>query len=108
MDIRNKIIDDEVIQKMSQMLFVSSEKNRLKILVSLFEGEKCVSDLEEATGASQSLVSHQLQVLRKAKLITFRKDGNRVFYSLDDDHIYKLIQVAYEHAQEKEQHNEEN
>lgn len=102
MDIRKNNIDISIIEKMSEILFVASDKTRLKILVSLFEGEKCVGDLEEATGASQSLVSHQLQVLKKAKLISFRKDGNRVFYTLDDEHVHELIQVAYEHVQEKE------
>lgn len=102
MDIRKNNIDISIIEKMSEILFVASDKTRLKILVSLFEGEKCVGDLEEATGASQSLVSHQLQILKKAKLISFRKDGNRVFYTLDDEHVHELIQVAYEHVQEKE------
>lgn len=102
MDIRKNNIDISIIEKMSEILFVASDKTRLKILVSLLEGEKCVGDLEEATGASQSLVSHQLQVLKKAKLISFRKDGNRVFYTLDDEHVHELIQVAYEHVQEKE------
>lgn len=94
-------ITNEIITEMSQILFVASDKVRLKILLALLDGEMCVSDLEEVTEASQSLVSHQLRVLRKAKLVTFRKVGNRVFYSLDDDHVHDLIQVAYDHAAEK-------
>jgi len=94
-------ITNEIITEMSQILFVASDKVRLKILLALLDGEMCVSDLEEVTEASQSLVSHQLRVLRKAKLVTFRKVGNRVFYSLGDDHVHDLIQVAYEHAAEK-------
>lgn len=101
MNKKKKNITDEIITDMSRILFVASDKTRLKILLALLDGEMCVSDLEEVTEASQSLVSHQLQVLRKAKLVSFRKVGNRVFYSLDDDHVHDLIQVAYDHVIEK-------
>ncbi|MDR0934985.1 MAG: metalloregulator ArsR/SmtB family transcription factor [Erysipelotrichaceae bacterium] len=93
-------INEKVITEMSEILFIAADETRLRILVALLEGEKNVGDLEKATGASQSLVSHQLQVLKKAKLVSFRKDGNRVFYSLNDGHIHKLIKVAYEHVTE--------
>ncbi|MEA5060808.1 Transcriptional repressor SmtB [bioreactor metagenome] len=103
MEMQKRNINDEVITEMSQILFVAADETRLKILVSLLDGEKCVSDLEEDSGASQSLVSHQLQVLKKAKLVSFRKDGNRVFYSLDDEHIHELIRVAYDHVIEEKE-----
>lgn len=101
MNTKKNNIAEEIVTDMSRLLFVASDKTRLKILLELLDGEMCVLDLEEATEASQSLVSHQLKVLRNAKLVTFRKDGNRVFYSLDDNHVHDLIKVAYDHVTEK-------
>jgi DNA-binding transcriptional ArsR family regulator len=96
---KNKI-NDEVITKMSQLLFIAADETRLKILLSLLDKELSVSEIQKKTGASQSLVSHQLQVLKKNNLVAFRKDGNFVYYSLDDSHVNALLQVAYDHVME--------
>jgi len=100
-------ITDEIVTKMSQLLFVAADETRLKILLSLLDKELSVGDIQQKIGASQSLVSHQLQVLKKNNLVTFRKDGNFVFYSLDDSHINALLQVAYDHVME-DSDNEDN
>lgn len=93
-------INDEVITRMSELLFIASDETRLKIMCALLEKEKCVSEIEYEVGASQSLVSHQLRVLRNADLVTTRKEKNFVYYSLDDEHVEKLISVVYSHATE--------
>lgn len=92
---------DAILDKMEELLNVASDSTRLKILYVLTEGEKNVTEIVEGVGASQSLVSHQLQVLRKSGLVATRKDGHRVFYRLDDDHVNRLLNVVYEHASEK-------
>ncbi len=95
------IPDDHVLDLMENMLNIASDFTRLKILYSILEGEKCVSDIVSEVGASQSLVSHQLKVLRKANLVSTRKEGTKVFYSLADEHVNKLIEVVEEHAKEE-------
>ena len=102
-----KIPSDELIDKMEQMLNVASDFTRLKILYTLFSNdkkfvEKSVSEIVEEVGASQSLVSHQLKVLKDSGLVGARKDGLRVYYSLKDEHVYQLVMVVEEHVLEEE------
>ena len=63
--------------------------------------ERCVSEIVEETKCSQSLVSHQLKVLRDLKLVKARKDGLRVYYSLSDGHIKELLNTLKEHVEER-------
>ena len=95
------IPNEETIDKMENLLNIASDSTRLKILYAISDTEKSVSEIVELVGASQSLVSHQLQVLRKAHLVSTRKDGTRVFYSLDDDHVNRLLTLVYEHVNEQ-------
>ncbi len=94
-------ITEQIITNMSELLFIAADETRLKILCTLLDGSKNVSEIVAATDASQSLVSHQLKVLRNANLVSTRKEGNFVYYSLTDDHVEKLINVAYEHVTEE-------
>lgn len=93
--------NDEVMDKMESLLNIAADSTRLKILFSLTEGEKNVSEIIEEVGASQSLISHQLKLLRQNDLVSTRKEGTKVYYSLDDEHINKLLDVVLEHAEEK-------
>ena len=95
------IPNEETIDKMENLLNIASDSTRLKILYAISDTEKSVSEIVDLVGASQSLVSHQLQVLRKAHLVSTRKDGTRVFYSLDDDHVNRLLTLVYEHVNEQ-------
>ena len=85
------IPDEATIDKMENLLNIASDSTRLKILYAISDSEKSVSEIVDLVGASQSLVSHQLQVLRKAHLVSTRKNGTHVFYSLDDDHVNRLL-----------------
>ncbi len=95
------IPNDKVIDRMESLLNVASDSTRLKIMYAISGGEKSVSEIVEEVGASQSLVSHQLTVLRKAKLVSTRKQGTRVYYVLADEHIDKLLEVVHEHVMEE-------
>ena len=64
--------------------------------------EKSVGEIVIETGASQSLVSHQLKVLKDAKLVKTRKEGQKVYYSLCDGHVKALLNIAIEHVEEQE------
>jgi ArsR family transcriptional regulator, lead/cadmium/zinc/bismuth-responsive transcriptional repressor len=93
--------NDETIDRMESLLNIASDSTRLKILYSISEGEKNVSEIVDEVGASQSLVSHQLMILREANLVSTRKEGTKVFYSLADDHVIALLKVVYDHVTEK-------
>ena len=100
-----KLPNEEQIDLMEAMLNVASDSTRLKILCCLLDGEeepvkKSVSKIIEEVGASQSLVSHQLKVLKDSDLVDFEKEGTKCFYYLKDDHVRKLIEVVYDHVQE--------
>ena len=92
---------EEVVDSMEELLRIASDSTRLKILICLVDEEKSVSQIVKEIGASQSLVSHQLQVLRNANLVAFRKEGTSVIYSLVDEHVTALLSVVYEHVMEK-------
>lgn len=85
---------------MEDLLNVASDYTRLKILYSIKDEDKCVSTIVEEVGASQSLVSHQLKVLKKFNLVKTHKEGTKVFYTLADHHVDDLLHIVQEHAEE--------
>ena len=99
----------DIIDKMENILNIASDSTRIKILYSLLGNsdsdekvEKTVSEIIDEVNASQSLISHQLKVLKDARLIVSRKQGKNVFYSLCDRHVKLLLEVVYEHIMEEE------
>ena len=98
------IPDEEIIFGATEIFSALADSTRFRILSALSVGELCVSELISATHVSQSAVSHQLRFLRDKKLVSMRRDGQRVMYSLADDHVLKLITIAVEHASEGEEH----
>lgn len=77
-----------------------ADETRLRLLCLLRGSEVCVHDLVEALGISQSGVSHQLRILRDARLVTSRKDGRHVLYRLADEHVRELLENALSHGAE--------
>ena len=73
---------------------------RIKILYVLFESEMCVCDIAQLLGMTQSAISHQLQVLKKSKLVKYRREGKTVFYSLADDHVRAILGQGMDHVTE--------
>ena len=73
---------------------------RLRLVVELLESPHCVHDLTERTGASQSLVSQHLRVLRQARLVAGRRSGREIIYSVSDEHIAHIVRDAIAHIQE--------
>ena len=76
------------------------DKTRLKIVFALMNSNKCVGELVEIVGKSQSAISHQLQDMKQSKLIVSEKKGNKVIYSIADDHVKKVVKMCLVHAQE--------
>ena len=116
-----KDVKTNTINKMQSLLETASDTTRLKIMLALLDDdlchcnacncgtcqelncmiEKCVNDIANEIGASQSLVSHQLKVLKDADLVRTRKEKTKVYYSLKDKHVRLLLGVAYEHVMEE-------
>lgn len=97
---KKKIADTEQVFEMAEIFKLLGEPTRLKIVLSLINSELCVCDLAGAMDANISTVSHQLRLLRNARLVKYRKEGKMIFYSLDDEHINKIVNEALNHYKE--------
>lgn len=86
----------------TELFKVLGDETRTKILSVLVSGELCVCDISKALNMTKSAISHQLKVLRLARLVKPRKVGKEIFYSLDDDHVLKIYKMAIEHVAEME------
>ena len=91
---------EELLYDLAELYKVFGDTTRIKILYALYESELCVCDIAALLGMTQSAISHQLRVLKTNKLVKFRRDGKEVFYSLDDDHIFKILAQGLEHIKE--------
>lgn len=94
-------LDDATSLELADIFKILGDKTRIKLLSLLAaEEELCVCDIAESLQMGQSAISHQLRVLRAARLVKFRKTGKEAFYSLDDDHVVKLMRQGLEHVRE--------
>lgn len=98
--IKKKMVNEDVIFDMAKLFKVFGDSTRMKIISALLQDELCVGEIAEITNSTQSAISHQLRVLKQAKLVKFKKVGKTVYYSLDDDHIYQIYKLVKEHIEE--------
>ncbi len=96
-EVKRKLPDDETIYDLAQVFKVFGDPTRTKILGCLSIHDLCVGELSEAMGMSVSAVSHQLRILRNAKLVRGVKDGKEVVYKLDDKHVEMIIECGLSH-----------
>lgn len=89
-----------MLSRLAELFKIFGDETRIRILYALFEAEVCVCDLAKLLGMTQSAVSHQLRILKQARLIKSRRDGKTVFYSLADEHVRTLLSQGTEHLQE--------
>ena len=97
---RKEMMAEKDYDEMSLIFDMFSDSTRLKIMNALFTHELCVSDLAALLEMSTSAISHQLSSLKKTRLVTARKIGKNVFYSMADEHIKNIYKMAYEHIRE--------
>lgn len=93
-------LSQQYIQPLADVFKVLGDPTRLRILRVLMNQEVCVRDIADELGMGQSAVSHQLRILRDARLVHFRRDGKTVYYSLADAHVFTLLDVGLEHVAE--------
>jgi ArsR family transcriptional regulator len=103
--VKIKLTDDSLINQLTETFKILSDFTRLKILLSLAEDELCVCDIAALTGVSISATSHQLRTLKNARLVKYRKKDKMVYYSLDDEHINKIVIEAKKHCLEEKNDN---
>ncbi|GFR36676.1 ArsR/SmtB family transcription factor [Thermobrachium celere] len=98
--VKKKMPEEEVLFDLAEFFKVFGDSTRIKIMYALFEHEMCVCDIAALLNMTQSAVSHQLRVLKQARLVKYRKEGKIVYYSLNDDHIKDIVKEGLEHINE--------
>lgn len=98
--VRRKMHSSDAVQLLAETFRVLGDATRVKIVFALSQEELCVCDLATIVGASQSAVSHSLRALRQMELVRYRKQGKIAYYSLDDEHIGRLIDEGFDHVRE--------
>lgn len=97
---KEKMKPGKTLFELAETFKVLGDTTRVRILHALSQEELCVCDIAALIDTSQSSVSHQLRLLRAAKLVKYRRDGKMVYYSLDDDHIANLFEEGIRHVEE--------
>ena len=98
--VKDKIPSSEMLYSLADFYKVFGDPTRIKILTALTEAELCVCDIAFLLNMTQSAISHQLRVLKQARLVKNRKDGKVVYYSLDDEHVKQIITLGKVHLSE--------
>jgi len=94
--------NEDLLYDLANFFKVLGDSTRVRILMALDVSELCVCDLADALSMTKSAVSHQLRALRQARLVRYRKEGKNVFYSLDDEHVRAVIEMALVHLQHED------
>lgn len=97
---RQKMPEEEKLYDLAELFKVFGDSTRIKIIWALFEAEMCVCDIASLLVMSQSAISHQLRVLKQARLVKPRRDGKNMYYSLDDEHIAEIFHQGMKHINE--------
>lgn len=98
--IKNRLPDEETLYDVSNLFKMFGDRTRVKILSCLQIRDMYVGELAQSLDMTDSAVSHQLRVLRSAKLVRGTKEGKEVKYSLDDDHVTKILEYGLAHVNE--------
>lgn len=95
-----EFLDEQIERDVAELFKAFSNPTRIKILIALKHKKLTVSEISELLNMSQSAISHQLHELKLARLVTFEKQGRKVIYELDDEHIHEIFDLAIEHVKE--------
>ena len=94
------MISEDNIYNLAELFKVFGDSTRIRILLLLQEKEASVNEIANELYMNQSAISHQLKNLKHSKLIKNRREGQTIYYSLDDDHVYKIIEMGLAHVDE--------
>ena len=96
----NRLPEPEELIALADFYKIFGDSTRIRILYALFDTELCVCDIAAVLGMTVSAISHQLRVLKQARLVKYRREGKTVYYSLSDDHIHNILDAGTEHIRE--------
>lgn len=91
---------EDVYYDLAYFFKMMGDSTRIRILSALREGEMCVGTLTEVLEMSQSAISHQLSILKAARLVRSRKEGKWVFYAINDAHVETIYRMGLDHIKE--------
>ncbi|MDP4153059.1 MAG: metalloregulator ArsR/SmtB family transcription factor [Bacillota bacterium] len=98
--IMDEMPDEEELYDLAELFKVFGDSTRIRIIQTLFLSEMAVGEMAAALQMTQSAISHQLRVLKQAKLVKYRKVGKVAYYSLSDDHVKQIFDQGLSHIQE--------
>jgi ArsR family transcriptional regulator, lead/cadmium/zinc/bismuth-responsive transcriptional repressor len=98
---RQSVITDEHLDRLALIYRMLGDPTRLKILIALKQVELCVCDIAAFIGISESAVSHQLRRLRETAIVKNRREGQVLYYMLNDIHVQTLLDVGFDHVDER-------
>jgi DNA-binding transcriptional ArsR family regulator len=99
-DVQGRLLGAEVVQSVADVFRLLGDPTRVRLVDALSHGERCVCDLSRLVGLTESAVSHQLRLLRAARLVRARRTGRMAYYSLDDHHVVGLLHDTRKHVEE--------
>jgi len=99
-DARSRLLPAQTVSAVAEVFKLLGDPTRVRMLDALTQGERCVCDLAALVGLSESAVSHQLRLLRAARLVRVRRAGRLAYYSLDDHHVIGLLHDTRKHVEE--------
>jgi|WetSurMetagenome_2_1015567.scaffolds.fasta_scaffold157788_2 ArsR family transcriptional regulator, lead/cadmium/zinc/bismuth-responsive transcriptional repressor len=100
--VRGRMQQEAGLSDLAELFKIFADLTRVRILSALFENELCVCDIACLLEMTQSAISHQLRVLKQARLVRSRKAGKVVYYSLADDHVRQIIDQGLNHVHEEQ------
>ncbi|HHX71722.1 MAG TPA: helix-turn-helix transcriptional regulator [Clostridiales bacterium] len=98
--IRQEMPEEETLYDLAELYKVFGDSTRVRILWALDAADLCVCDIAALLNMTQSAISHQLRVLKQARLVRYRRVGKNVYYSLDDDHVRSIFEQGLSHIRE--------
>lgn len=101
-EVREHMPEEEDLLNLADLFKVFGDSTRVKILCALSRSEMCVCDIAVLLGMTKSSISHQLRVLKQARLVKYRKEGKVVYYSFDDDHVKNIFDQGLLHITEED------
>lgn len=101
--IEDEMLSNKSFESLSSFYSIFADRTRLILISLLSRYELCVNDIAEILGMSQSRISHQLAILRQHDIVTTRRDGKSIVYTLTDNHIKDLFRTGLEHVSEKDE-----
>lgn len=99
--VKAKMPSEENLYDLAELFKVFGDTTRIKILCALVEAEMCVCDIAALLNMSQSAISHQLRILKQARLVRYRREGKIVYYAIDDEHVKQIFDQGLIHLNEK-------